>query len=155
MKVNVNGKGRIPGTNMIAPKKDIDMDRKQILTALSSPVITVYDAETHISINKVNIDKFFEIDEAKQSGVVAEPVVEQEVVVENVPVEEEVVVEEVVVEEPVVVEEVPTVEEVIVEEEIIPEPVVYDEIVETETENTDEVEESSKTYNKKKKKNKH
>jgi hypothetical protein len=77
MKVNVKGYGRIPGTNMLAPKLGIDMTRDQILTASISPEIHVYDAKTHVYLTRANIDKFFEIEANEQAGVVAEPIVEK------------------------------------------------------------------------------
>jgi hypothetical protein len=77
MKVNVKGYGRIPGTNMLAPKLGIDMTRDQILTASTSPEIHVYDAKTHVYLTRANIDKFFEIEANEQAGVVAEPIVEK------------------------------------------------------------------------------
>ena len=77
MKVNVRGYGRIPGTNMLAPKFGIDMSRDQILTASTSSNINVYDAKTHVYLTRANIDKFFEIEANEQAGVVAEPIVEK------------------------------------------------------------------------------
>lgn len=76
MKVNVRGYGRIPGTNMLAPKLGIDMTRDQILIASTSPNINVYDAKTHVYLTKSNIDKFFEIEANEKIGVVATPIVE-------------------------------------------------------------------------------
>lgn len=77
MKVNVRGYGRIPGTNMLAPKLGIDMTRDQILIASTSPNINVYDAKTHVYLTKSNIDKFFEIEANEKIGVVATPIVEK------------------------------------------------------------------------------
>jgi len=76
MKVNIRGYGRIPGTNMLAPKLGIDMDRDQILTASTSPNINVYDAKTHVYLTRANIDKFFEIEANEQIGIVETPIVE-------------------------------------------------------------------------------
>lgn len=77
MKVNVRGYGRIPGTNMLAPKLGIDMTRDQILVASTSPDINVYDAKTHVYLTRANIDKFFEIEANEQIGVVSTPIVEK------------------------------------------------------------------------------
>ena len=77
MKVNVRGYGRIPGTNMLAPKLGIDMTRDQILVASTSPDINVYDAKTHVYLTRANIDKFFEIEANEKIGVVATPIVEK------------------------------------------------------------------------------
>jgi hypothetical protein len=86
MKVNVKGYGRIPGTNMLAPKLGIDMTRDQILTASTSPEIHVYDAKTHVYLTRANIDKFFEIEANEQVGVVAAPIVEKKTEVVEEPV---------------------------------------------------------------------
>jgi hypothetical protein len=95
MKVNVRGYGRIPGTNMLAPKLGIDMTRDQILIASTSPNINVYDAKTHVYLTKSNIDKFFEIEANEKIGVVATPIVETKTEVVKEPVVEPVVNNEV------------------------------------------------------------
>ena len=148
MKVNVKGYGRIPGTNMLAPKLGIDMTRDQILTASTSPDINVYDAKTHVYITRANIDKFFEIEANEQVGAVAAPIVEKKPgVVEPVvePVVETKTVEAVEVEEPVE-EAIETVEVVEVEAA---------DVVEAVEETTEEVVEEKPYQFKKKNKKKH
>jgi len=156
MKVNVKGYGRIPGTNMLAPKLGIDMTRDQILTASTSPEIHVYDAKTHVYLTRANIDKFFEIEANEQAGVVAEPIVEKKPEVVEEPVVEPVVktetVEVVEVEEPVE-EAVEAAEPVEVEAADVIE--LDSTVEETVEETTEEVVEEKPYQFKKKNKKKH
>lgn len=154
MKVNVKGYGRIPGTNMLAPKLGIDMTREQILTASTSPDINVYDAKTHVYITRANIDKFFEIEANEQVGLVSEPVVEKKTEV----VEKPVVVEPVVNNEVSITsetDEVAEVEAVEIVENEVDEVADVVEVASTVEETVEEVVEEKPYQFKKKNKKKH
>ena len=154
MKVNVKGYGRIPGTNMLAPKLGIDMTRDQILTASTSPEIHVYDAKTHVYLTRANIDKFFEIEANEQVGAVAEPIVEKKTEVVKEPVVEPVVNNEVsITSEPD--ESAEVVEAVNVIENEADEAVDVVEVASTVEETTEEVVEEKPYQFKKKNKKKH
>lgn len=150
MKVNVKGYGRIPGTNMLAPKLGIDMTRDEILTASTSPNINVYDAKTHVYLTKANIDKFFEIEANEQVGLVSEPIVEKKTEVVKEPIVEPVVNDEVSItsETDEVAEDVEAVEVEAVD-------LVENEVADVVEETTEEVVEEKPYQFKKKNKKKH
>lgn len=136
MKINVFGKGKVPGLNGLAPLYNKDADTNLIKRILAFRVFRVFDATTNLQITSKNIDEYVKVEleekEAANKPKINIPKIEN-VVTKPAPVEP--VVEQKPFIPPVVDEKTPEIEEVIEEvEEIIPEPVVYDEpIVETTT----------------------
>lgn len=154
MKVNILGKGLIPGVKRLAPVRGVDLSEKEILKLLTFRYFKLYDAETGVNITNANVSSFFkpvekhveekpivveEKAEEKIKEKVAEKVAEQ--VVEKIEVVEEPFVEEEIADEIqkeavptfLTVTEIPSVEEESkVEEEIAD---VID--AETESESTD------------------
>ena len=150
LKVNVTGRGFIPGLNSIAPVYNREIDVTGIKRILNFKQFRVFDSATGIIITKKNIDSFNVVKKpvekvAKEPEKVNEPVTEEIPAVEPeetiAPVTEEVVDE---VQEPVE-------EEVLVEETIDSDiEVVTDEITESvdETEETgEEIEDASNNDN--------
>ena len=163
MKVNVRGYGRIPGTNMLAPKFGIDMSRDQILTASTSSNINVYDAKTHVYLTRANIDKFFEIEANEQIGVVETPIVETKPAANVVEIGKIKVLKSELVEEPTPVEvslnsetdEAAEVEAVEIVENEVTEAADVVEVPSTVEETVEEVVEEKPYQFKKKNKKKH
>ena len=163
MKVNVRGYGRIPGTNMLAPKFGIDMTRDQILTASTSSNINVYDAKTHVYLTRANIDKFFEIEANEQIGVVETPIVETKPAANVVEIGKIKVLKSELVEEPTPVEvslnsetdEASEVEAVEIVENEVTEATDVVEVPSTVEETVEEVVEEKPYQFKKKNKKKH
>lgn len=136
MKINVFGKGKVPGLNGLAPLYNKDADTNLIKRILAYRVFRVFDATTNLQITSKNIDEYVKVEleekEAANKPKINIPKMEN-VVTKPAPVEP--VVEQKPFIPPVVDEKAPEIEEVVEVEEIIPEPVVYDEpIVETTVE---------------------
>lgn len=153
MKVNIHGKGCIPGIGSLAPTYGVEMSYQQIQRLLNFPAFRVFTANGNAQIiTKKNIDEVV-------LGNTAEPVKEvAPVQVEAAPVEE------VVPEEAVDVEELITAAEEEVVEEVVDEPTpleveTVDPVDEGEQINDDEtvapVKESSEQYYSKKNKKHH
>ena len=144
MKVNILGKGLIPGVKRLAPVRGVDLSEKEILKLLTFRYFKLYDAETGVNITNANVSSFFkpvekhveekpivveEKDEEKIEEKVVEPVVEKIEVVEE-PFTEKEIADEIQKETAptfLTVTEIPSVEEEIAD--------VVD--AETESESTD------------------
>jgi hypothetical protein len=138
MKINVFGKGKVPGLNGLAPLYNKDADTNLIKRILAFRVFRVFDATTNLQITSKNIDEYVKVEleekEAANKPQINVPKMEK-VVTKPAPVEP--VVEQKPFIPPVVDEKAPEIEEVVEVEATIPEPVVYDEpIVETTIEDT-------------------
>lgn len=153
MKVNIHGKGCIPGIGSLAPTYGVEMSYQQLQRLLNFPAFRVFTANGNAQIiTKKNIDEVV-------LGNTAEPVKEvAPVQVEAAPVEE------VVPEEAVDVEELITAAEEEAAEEVVDEPTpleveTVDPVDEGEQINDDEtvapVKESSEQYYSKKNKKHH
>lgn len=59
MKVNISGRGIIPGLNTIAPAYNKDLGKNQILRILGSNNLRVFKADDACLITKKNIDEIF------------------------------------------------------------------------------------------------
>ena len=59
MKVNISGKGVIPGVNSLAPKYGVDLDIVAIKRILNYRQFKVFSSETGLIITKQNIDQLF------------------------------------------------------------------------------------------------
>ena len=145
MKVNIAGRGIIPGVGALAPIRDRELDIKQVRRILNYPAFKVYDATSGLLISKANVEKVFETHNTVKEAVreiknkpitISTPIPEEPNVVEPTPVAEP-VIEEVVEDTPV-----ETVEETV------------EEVVE---ESTDDEDDTTKPnyYKKNKKKNRH
>lgn len=58
MKVNITGRGFIPGLNSIAPAYNVDIDITAVKRILNFKQFRVFDSETGIIITKKNVDAF-------------------------------------------------------------------------------------------------
>lgn len=59
MKVNVHGKGVIPGVKQLLPAYNIELDKETIYRILGSDKIAVFKADGCIRITRKNIDEIF------------------------------------------------------------------------------------------------
>lgn len=141
MKVNIAGRGIIPGVGALAPIRDRELDIKQVRRILNYPAFKVYDATTGLLISKANVEKIFE-----SHTIVKEAVRE----IKNKPI----TISTPIPETPKVVEPTPVVEPVI--EEVV-EDTPVETVEETVEESTDDEDDTTKPnyYKKNKKKNKH
>ena len=173
MKVNITGKGRVPGVNKPAPIENIELSQIAIGHIIKIRSFRVFTVDGNIEITKSNIGDVFsgKVNAPKKEEA---PVVEEKKVeVKPEPIPEEVKVEAPVVEEPVVtpevteeevaqsfVQDVAAVEEQLPEEEELVIPVdetdvesfdekAEDEVVEEATEEATEETEKPKTNKKK------
>lgn len=165
MKVNILGKGLIPGVKRLAPVRGVDLSEKEILKLLTFRYFKLYDAETGVNITNTNVSSFFKpvekhveekpiIVEKKVEEKVVEPVVEKIEVVEE-PFTEEEIAEEIQKETAptfLTVTEIPSVEEEIAD---IVDAEIESDITDTESEDvketTTENTVSRPYYNRKKK----
>jgi hypothetical protein len=164
MKVNILGKGLIPGVKRLAPVRGVDLSEKEILKLLTFRYFKLYDAETGVNITNTNVSSFFKpvekhveekpiVVEKKVEEKVVEPVVEKIEVVEE-PFTEKEIADEIQKEATptfLTVTEIPSVEEEIadvIDAEIESEntDAETEDVKETTTENTA----SRPYYNKKK-----
>jgi hypothetical protein len=165
MKVNILGKGLIPGVKRLAPVRGVDLSEKEILKLLTFRYFKLYDAETGVNITNTNVSSFFKpvekhveekpiVVKEKVEEKVVEPVVEKIEVVEE-PFTEKEIADEIQKEATptfLTVTEIPSVEEEIadvIDAEIESEStdVETEDVKETTTENTV----SRPYYNRKKK----
>lgn len=165
MKVNILGKGLIPGVKRLAPVRGVDLSEKEILKLLTFRYFKLYDAETGVNITNTNVSSFFKpvekhveekpiVVEKKVEEKVVEPVVEKIEVIEE-PFTEEEISEEIQKETAptfLTVTEIPSVEEEIAD---IVDAEIESDITDAETgdvkETTTENTYSRPYYNKKKK----
>lgn len=140
MKVNIVGKGVIPGINKLAPVYNQDLEKPQILRILNFKDFRVFGVGTGL-ITKNNIDAAFEasIDNAKKEAEEKKPVVEKKAP-KKTKEEPKVVVTEIESTPAPIVEEEPKVEVPTVEEttETVEEAVEPVEVVEVEETTVDE-----------------
>lgn len=135
MKVNVYGRGVIPGVGLL-PVYNIEMNDQQILRTLNFRDVRVFNAATGIIITRQGLlEKMAE--PKKPVPVVAKPVVKETPVVQPEPIKEEPVVEP-------VIEEAPVVEETSIETAVVEEPTV-DESTKVLDTVVDELNESAET----------
>ena len=159
MKVNISGRGVIPGVGKVAPIYSYEMADNEIRRMLNFPAFRVYDSVSSKLITKKNVN-----DIIASHAIVNEAVVE----VKNAPVAPKETVIEAPVNKPEKIEVIPepVVFDEISNEEVVEESPVVEDVVEAVTdevidEDTDEVETASEdkpqyNYNKKKnKKNRH
>lgn len=165
MKVNILGKGLIPGVKRLAPVRGVELSEKEILKLLTFRYFKLYDAETGVNITNTNVSSFFKpvekhveekpiVVEEKVEEKVVEPVVEKIEVIEE-PFTEEEIADEIQKEAAptfLTVTEIPSVEEEIaniIDEETESEitDAETEDVKETTTENTV----SRPYYNRKKK----
>lgn len=59
MKVNILGKGIIPGIGTLAPKYDVDLSELEIKRLLNYQQLRLGDVMTGLLITKANVDSFF------------------------------------------------------------------------------------------------
>lgn len=139
MKVNIDGKGRIPGVDRVAPVYNIDLSRDQISRLLNFKNFRVFGVGTGL-ITRGNLDAAFEasLAETKKVAEEAKPVVEvKKEEVKPVPV-----VEEPKVEKPILVSvDLAQKEDVAVEETVELSAPVVEEVTEETVEEATEVEE--------------
>ena len=176
MKVNITGKGVIPGINVLAPVYNKDLDKSQIMRILNFREFRVFGVGVGL-ITRANIDAAFEASvdnvkkdaEAKKNATDKKTTKKTKKAVETKPVVEEPKVEEPVVESipvdvavtetdfspaPEIHEEEPKVEVPVVEEDVTETEDVPEELPEiTEEEVSEEKTNDFKSSKKNKKKN--
>lgn len=59
MKVNISGKGIVPGLNRLAPVYNCDLSKSAVLRLLNFPKFHVYETATGTYISKSNVDAVF------------------------------------------------------------------------------------------------
>lgn len=59
MKVNISGRGRVPGIGTLAPVRGYDASKEFVLRLLNYKQFKVYDAASGGLITKTNVDKLF------------------------------------------------------------------------------------------------
>ena len=93
MKVNISGRGRVPGIGTLAPVRGYDASKEFVLRLLNYKQFKVYDAASGGLITKTNVDKLFAPNPKVETSVVdttKKTTNKEEVVVEtpkNEPVE--------------------------------------------------------------------
>ncbi len=92
MKVNISGRGRVPGIGTLAPIRGYDASKELVLRLLNYRQFKVYDAASGGLITKTNVDKLFapKVEEAApvEKPVEKKPVKSKKAVKkEKVPVE--------------------------------------------------------------------
>lgn len=183
MKVNISGRGVIPGVNALAPVRNVECDEKLIKRLLNYHQFRLYQASTGLLILKSNVDEIIKAAMPKPEKKVELPKIEEPVVettievpsveVEDVTIEDVQPIESITEPEEVEVVENETTDSTIIEEtpveetvEVVEEPTIEDTTV---TETVDEAvvveeateepkpEETEKKYSgyNRKKKNRH
>lgn len=108
MKINVFGKGKVPGLNGLAPLYNKDADVNLIKRILAYRVFRVFDADTNLQITTKNVEEYAKV-ELEENQPIVPKFNDVDVKIDNTAAVAPV---EVVSEEKV---------------EVVPEPVVYDE----------------------------
>lgn len=136
MKINVFGKGKVPGLNGLAPLYNKEASLDLVRRILAFRVFRVFNAETGLQITTKNVDEYIKAEEEEKALQQApkinipkmEKVVTKPISKEEVPVEPKPFIP------PVVDEKTPEVEEVI-EEVVESEPEeIIDDVIETTVE---------------------
>ena len=170
MKVNISGRGLIPGVNRLAPVRNVELSQKDILRLLNYRQFSLYVSETGLFITKSNIDNLFKpvikprtvsvnekpiqikpMEEIKETKKEEKP---QFLTITEIPTTnttENKVIEPVIENETIIKEEIATE----VENQITEETKLVEEVVEKTTEETKSVEEiPSRQYYNNRRKNK-
>lgn len=88
MKVNISGRGRVPGIGTLAPVRGYDASKEFVLRLLNYKQFKVYDAASGGLITKTNVDKLFAPKVETPAVEVAEkPATKKAVKKEEVPAE--------------------------------------------------------------------
>lgn len=80
MKINIAGKGMIPGMGVLPPVYNVEKSESDIRRLLNFRNIRVYNSDNGLLINKKNVDSFFKVSEDKTETVVT---TEENVIVET------------------------------------------------------------------------
>lgn len=78
MKVNIGGKGSIPGLGVLAPAFGVEMDKQGVRRLLNFPTFRVYQTSTGLIITTTNIDEMFKTD--NKVAVTVKPVEKKPVI---------------------------------------------------------------------------
>lgn len=70
MKINVFGKGKVPGLNGLAPLYNKDADVDLIKRILAYRVFRVFDAETNLQITSKNVEEYVQVELEKNQSIV-------------------------------------------------------------------------------------
>ena len=173
MKVNISGRGVIPGLNSLAPVRGVELSEVEVRRIINYRQFSVYDATTGKFISQDNVGDLFKpvvktvtpkpVEKKVEVPKVEEPKVEYaepKIEVIETPIEEvtEEKVEEVVEDKPIQkfldIEEITPVKEDAVDEKTIVEEEIFDEVekeIESETKEEPEEKPYQKYYKKKKK----
>ena len=172
MKINVFGKGKVPGLNGLAPLYNKDADTNLIKRILAYRVFRVFDAETNLQITTKNIEEYVNVELEENQPIVPKFNNDVDVKIDNTaavaPAEVEAEEKVEVVPDPVVHDEEPyligvdmasvleiesdepTVEDVVDVVEEIVEPTVEEETETVENAEDETTEEAPRRRNKKK-----
>lgn len=170
MKVNITGKGIIPGIGTLAPKYNVEMTKEQIERIFNFPhyhQLVVVDVASNLVVTDKNINTFFEKKKPVEPKIIEQkPIVEKKKPAEKKVEQPKLTIEQFQVdpipeplpeiEEPDIVVQVSSVSEKIgnvfeVEKEEYVEPELTVEITSEEIENESNEETTHQTYTKKKK----
>lgn len=173
MKVNISGKGLIPGLKRLAPVRGVELSEVQVRRIINYRQFKVYDATTGKFISKDNVGDLFKpvitnvapkpVEKKVEAPKVEEPKVEYtepKIDVVETPIEEviEEKIEEIVEDKPIQkfldITEITPVKEDVIDEKTIVEEEVFDEVdkeIESETKEESEEKPYQKYYKKKKK----
>ena len=100
MKINVTGRGRIPGINALAPVYNRDADINLVKRILAFRVFRVFDATSGLQITSKNINEFVDTTPKKAMHIPYTPIPETATVTPTPVTEEEIRVDESVYEIP-------------------------------------------------------
>lgn len=169
MKVNIAGRGVIPGLNRLSPVRGVDLSKAEVARIINYRQFKVYSAETGFLINHGNIDKIFEvkpvskpvvkpvIKEPVKTEIIQAPITKEEIKPKFLNITEIKPVEEVKPEVTININQEPIKEEEIFETPVV-EETIEEKIVENSTEETieevkeDTEEKKDRPYQKKKNK---
>lgn len=76
MKVNISGRGRVPGIGTLAPVRGYDASKEFVLRLLNYKQFKVFDAASGGLITKTNVDKLF-APKVEETAPVEKPVVKK------------------------------------------------------------------------------
>ena len=76
MKVNISGRGRVPGIGTLAPVRGYDASKEFVLRLLNYKQFKVFDAASGGLITKTNVDKLF-APKVEEAAPVEKPVVKK------------------------------------------------------------------------------
>lgn len=152
MKVNISGKGVIPGVNSLAPKYGVDLDIVAIKRILNYRQFKVFSSETGLIITKQNIDQLFATKKVDIIPTITKkPVDEIKETPKKIEIVETPIKEETYVEPELIMKEADKAEKVI--ESVDENPTESTDVVETSEVVEDKPERKEFNYYKKKKRN--